>query len=79
MCALLTCCCARAARCTAAWARAICWWLVEHYSAMLGNGIATHVAFVSIGLPRLLPAVDGVGLHYLGWLDTTGDSDVPAN
>lgn len=43
------------------------WWLVEHYSAMLGNGIATHIAFLSIGLPRLLPAVDGVALHYLGW------------
>lgn len=43
------------------------WWLVEHYSAMLGNGIATHVAFLAIGLPRLLPAVDGVALHYFSW------------
>ncbi len=43
------------------------WWLVEHYSAMLGNGIATHIAFLAIGLPRLLPAIDGVALHYLGW------------
>jgi uncharacterized PurR-regulated membrane protein YhhQ (DUF165 family) len=43
------------------------WWLVEHYSAMLGNGIATHIAFLSIGLPRLLPAIDGTMLHYTAW------------
>ncbi|KRA17014.1 hypothetical protein [Lysobacter sp. Root604] len=43
------------------------WWLGEHYSAMLGNAIATHVAFLAIGLPRLLPAVDGVALHYFAW------------
>lgn len=43
------------------------WWLVEHYSAMLGNGIATHVAFLAIGLPRLLPAVNGTALHYFAW------------
>ena len=43
------------------------WWLVEHYSAMLGNGIATHIAFLGIGLPKLLPAVDGAALHYVGW------------
>lgn len=43
------------------------WWLIEHYSAMLGNGIATHIAFLSIGLPRLLPAVNGTALHYAAW------------
>ena len=43
------------------------WWLTEHYTAMLGNGIATHVAFLAIGLPRLLPAVDGTALHYVAW------------
>ena len=43
------------------------WWFVEHYTAMLGNGVATHIAFLSIGLPRLLPAVDGTVLHYLSW------------
>ncbi|MEO6564936.1 MAG: hypothetical protein ABIO63_02785 [Casimicrobiaceae bacterium] len=43
------------------------WWLSEHYSAMLGNGVATHIAFLSIGLPRLLPAVDGATLHYVAW------------
>lgn len=43
------------------------WWMREHYSAMLGNGIATHVAFLAIGLPRLLPAADGTALHYFAW------------
>jgi hypothetical protein len=43
------------------------WWLVEHYTAMVGNGIATHIAFLGIGLPRLLPGVDGTALHYLAW------------
>ena len=43
------------------------WWFVEHYTAMLGNGVATHIAFLGIGLPRLLPAVDGTVLHYASW------------
>ncbi|QSX79146.1 DUF2306 domain-containing protein [Agrilutibacter solisilvae] len=43
------------------------WWFVEHYTAMLGNGVATHIAFLGIGLPRLFPAVDGVALHYTAW------------
>jgi uncharacterized membrane protein len=43
------------------------WWLVEHYTGMLGNGVATHIAFLSLGLPRLLPSVDGTTLHYTAW------------
>lgn len=43
------------------------WWIVEHYTAMLGNGVATHIAFLAIGLPRLLPGVDGMVLHYVAW------------
>ncbi|WP_157474912.1 hypothetical protein [Lysobacter sp. Root494] len=43
------------------------WWLVEHYTGMIGNGIATHIAFLGIGLPRLLPAIDGTVLHYSAW------------
>lgn len=43
------------------------WWLFEHYQAMLGNGIAVHVAFLGIGLPRLLPWIDGAALHYAAW------------
>lgn len=43
------------------------WWREEHYRAMLGNGIATHIAFLSLGLPRLLPWIDGTALHYAAW------------
>lgn len=43
------------------------WWMVEHYTAMLGNGVATHIAFLGIGLPRLLPWMDGNALHYAAW------------
>ncbi len=43
------------------------WWLTEHYSAMLGNGVATHIAFLGIGLPKLLPAVEGATVQYLAW------------
>lgn len=43
------------------------WWIIEHYSAMLGNGIATHIAFLLIGLPRLLPMIDGTWLRYVAW------------
>jgi len=45
-----------------------CWWLCEHLGAMLGCGIATHVAFLSIGLPRLLPALQGGTAQNLAWL-----------
>jgi hypothetical protein len=32
------------------------WWLREHYSAMLGCGVATHIAFLAIGSDRLIRA-----------------------
>lgn len=48
------------------------WWLVEHYTAMLGNGVATHIAFLGIGLPRLLPGIDGTALHYAAWFAPLG-------
>ncbi|HET8881525.1 MAG TPA: hypothetical protein VFM56_05065 [Solimonas sp.] len=35
------------------------WAVVEHYRGMLGAGVATHVAFLGIGLTRLLPAYAG--------------------
>ena len=43
------------------------WWRREHYTAMLGNAVATHIAFLSIGLPRLLPGIDGSALFYAAW------------
>lgn len=44
------------------------WWLREHLTAMLGNGVATHIAFLSIGLPRLFPELGGSGLQNIAWL-----------
>lgn len=32
------------------------WWLREHFGAMIGCGVATHIAFLSIGLNRLIQA-----------------------
>lgn len=43
------------------------WWLREHYGAMIGNGIATHIAFSQIGLSRLLPGQSELS-SMLGWL-----------
>lgn len=33
------------------------WWLKEHFGAMIGCGVATHIAFLAIGLDRLVRAV----------------------
>lgn len=44
------------------------WWLREHLSAMLGNGVATHIAFLAIGLPRLLPALANPTWVNIAWL-----------
>ncbi len=43
------------------------WWLKEHYSAMIGSGIATHVAFLGLGLTRLLKPFDIVPPQELAW------------
>jgi hypothetical protein len=43
------------------------WWLKRHYGGILGCGIATHVAFLNIGLQRLLPAELAVPAQYVGW------------
>jgi hypothetical protein len=34
------------------------WWLKTHYGAMIGNGVATHIAFLAIGINRLIPGID---------------------
>jgi uncharacterized membrane protein YfcA len=45
------------------------WWLREHIGAMLGCGIATHVAFLGIGLNRLVDALGiEANLGLLPWL-----------
>lgn len=47
------------------------WWMKEHIAAMVGCGVATHIAFLSIGINRVigmldLHAPDGFGL--VAWL-----------
>jgi hypothetical protein len=44
------------------------WWLREHFGAMVGNGVATHIAFLSIGLPKVLPMLAGPVLQNVAWL-----------
>lgn len=44
------------------------WWLREHYINMIGCGIATHVAFLSIGLHRLLQPLGMQVPQLLPWL-----------
>ena len=43
------------------------WWLKEHMGAMIGNAVATHVAFFSIGLKTILPGLDPAVLTYFAW------------
>ncbi|HRG15285.1 MAG TPA: hypothetical protein PLB00_04785 [Pseudomonadota bacterium] len=43
------------------------WWLRQHYRAMMGNGVATHIAFLGLGLPRLLPELAGGTLQMISW------------
>lgn len=43
------------------------WWLKEHYGAMIGNGVATHIAFLQIGLMRLIPELGNTAVQHLAW------------
>lgn len=48
------------------------WWLNEHLSAMIGNGVATHIAFLAIGLPRLVPALANGTWVNVAWIAPLG-------
>ncbi len=43
------------------------WWLKEHYGAMIGNGVGTHIAFLAIGLSRVLPKDYANTVQLLAW------------
>jgi len=44
------------------------WWLREHIGAMLGCGVATHIAFLGIGIRRLTEALGvQVDLGLVAW------------
>ena len=44
------------------------WALRQHLNAMIGNGVATHIAFLTIGLPKVLPFLAGSSVLNLAWL-----------
>ena len=44
------------------------WWMEQHIGAMIGCGVATHIAFLLVGLPRLLPALAGPTMQTAAWL-----------
>ncbi|MEC9363080.1 MAG: hypothetical protein VYC42_07630 [Pseudomonadota bacterium] len=48
------------------------WSLSEHLGAMIGNGVATHIAFLLIGLGRLLPETWAAPVQTFGWLAPLG-------
>jgi hypothetical protein len=43
------------------------WWLREHYSNVLGMGVATHIAFLGLGLNRLLAPLGLQPPQLLAW------------
>lgn len=43
------------------------WWLREHYGAMIGNGVATHIAFFGIGLRNAFPMLDAAVVQSVAW------------
>lgn len=48
------------------------WALSEHLGAMIGNGVATHVAFLLIGFARLLPTEWASQARMLAWFGPLG-------
>jgi hypothetical protein len=44
------------------------WWMERHYIGIIGAGIATHVAFLNLGLARLLPPDLGTTAQRLSWI-----------
>lgn len=44
------------------------WWLREHYGAILGGGVATHIAFLGIGLRNALPFIEPQVQQLVAWL-----------
>lgn len=43
------------------------WWLVQHYGAVIGGGTAAHIAFLNLGVARLLPPGWGSKAQVVGF------------
>ncbi len=48
------------------------WWLKQHYLSMVGSGIASHIAFLNIGLPRIVPEQFSGAALYVAWFGPLG-------
>lgn len=44
------------------------WALKEHFGSMIGCGVATHIAFLSIGLAGIIPAAYAAPVQRAAWL-----------
>lgn len=42
------------------------WWLKQHYTQIVGSGIAMHVAFLNVGLPDVMPR-HAAAATYFAW------------
>ena len=40
---------------------------IEQLSEAATGKSLTHIAFLGLGLPRLMPMIDGTALHYVAW------------
>ncbi len=43
------------------------WWLARHYGGIIGCGVATHIAFLNIGLQRVVPGDFSAAAQYVAW------------
>jgi uncharacterized membrane protein len=43
------------------------WWLQRHFTALVASGAAAHIAFLNLGLRRLLPVGGSGWVTYVGW------------
>lgn len=43
------------------------WWLKRHYLGIVGSGVATHIAFLNLGLSHLVPLRYAAGITYFSW------------
>jgi hypothetical protein len=43
------------------------WWLKRHYTGIVASGIATHIAFLNIGLQRVVPHGHATAVFYFSW------------
>lgn len=43
------------------------WWVKRHYGGIIGAGVATHIAFLNLGLQRIVPVDFSVAAQYAAW------------